>query len=394
MKVLFVSAVFPYPLYSGGQVRIYQLLKRLSAHHEITLASFIRNEKEHEYISKLPFLHQVKTVMRGGAWQPKYVFSSLVSDYPFLYATYNNGQMRQFLREEAPKGYDLIHVEPGYVWLSVPQVGLPVVVSEHNIEHAVYARYADHATFPFARPLLSRDVKKMKQWEKRIWNEATAVTAASVSDVKSIHAVAPKADVAVVSNGVDIDEYPFRPKKTRSTSPTLLYVGTFAWMQNVDAVSYLLRALWPEVMKEYPGATLRIIGKNPPPSLVGEGKKNVEWLSEVADIRKEYHSADMLLAPIRIGGGTKYKIIESMASGLPVITTKLGAEGMPVSHKKEVWIAETAQEVLESIHDIVRGTGVAPIVARARKVVENQFHWDSIASSLNTVWKRAYESHH
>ncbi len=390
MKILFVSAVFPYPLHSGGQVRIYQLLKRLSAKHEITLAAFIRDERERSYVPKLSFLHEVKTILRGSAWQTRYILSSLVSDYPFLYATYKNEEMKRFLRSELARGYDLIHLEPGYVWLSLPETTTPVVVSEHNIEHEVYERFARHMKFSFMKPAVLWDVAKMANWEGRIWNNAAAVTAASETDAAHIRAKIPTGIIDVVSNGVDIDAFPFHPKKRHSHPLTFLYVGTFAWIQNADAASHLVATLWPKIREKYPDAKLRIVGKNPPQQLV-RLHPDVQWVQEVEDINEEYHAADILLAPIRIGGGTKYKIIESMAVGLPVITTHMGAEGMPVSHRKEVWIAETPQEVLAAVDDITGGTQTNQILSRARKLVEHSYDWQHIAHTLDAIWKKAHE---
>ena len=131
MKVLFVSAVLPYPLYSGGQIRIYNLLKRLAKKHEIHLYSFIRSEKEKEYVSNLSFCKTVTTVLRGRAWQPKYLLKTLTNPYPFLWNTYHNSEMLSLLSDEIAKGqYDLIHIEPGYVWPSIPtEHKIPIVIA-------------------------------------------------------------------------------------------------------------------------------------------------------------------------------------------------------------------------------------------------------------------------
>ena len=131
MKVLFVSAVLPYPLYSGGQIRIYNLLKRLGKKHEIHLYSFIRSDKEKEYISELSFCKTVTTVLRGHAWRPNYLLKTITSSYPFLWNTYHNSDMLSFLSDEIAKGgYDCIHIEPGYVWPSIPtEHKIPIVIA-------------------------------------------------------------------------------------------------------------------------------------------------------------------------------------------------------------------------------------------------------------------------
>lgn len=389
MKILFVSAVFPYPLRSGGQVRMYQLLKRLSKRHEITLASYIRKPEERQYVEKLPFIRNVHTIMRGNAWQPKYVFSSLIADYPFLYATYNSSKMRALVNSLAMT-HDIIHAEPGYVWLSLPSSNVPVVVSEHNIEHDVYARYAEHSPFVLARPVMRWDVQKMDFWERRIWRSARCVTAASESDAAYMRQVVDGSKVTVVPNGVDVAEFSYKSRSV-SASPVFLYVGTFSWIQNVDAVEYLLKTMWPVIIHAYPKATLRIVGDHPPSHLKSMTVKGVTWISAVPDIRNEYYEADILLAPIRVGGGTKYKILESMATGLPVITTKHGAQGLDVTDRREIWIAQTPGEVLKAVGEIVTGRGRETILASARKKVERSYNWDEIAKTLEAVWKKAYE---
>ena len=140
MKILFVSAVLPYPLHSGGQIRIYNLLKRLVDTHEIHLYSFIRSETEKKYLPDLRFCKSVTTVLRGRVWQPKYIYKTLTGSLPLLWSSYHNSRMVGFLADEISLGnYDLIHIEPGYVWPSVPtQHRVPIVVAEHNIEHEVY----------------------------------------------------------------------------------------------------------------------------------------------------------------------------------------------------------------------------------------------------------------
>lgn len=366
MRILFVSAVLPWPLYSGGQVRIYNLLKRLSVRHDITLYAFIRDETEKRHIKELAFCKKVVTVMRGRAWQARYVLQSLAASYPFLYATYNNGTMRRLLSEELKQTYDLIHLEPGYVWLSLPRTRVPVVVSEHNIEHGVYERYAMHFRVPFLRPFLRWDVAKMDAWERRIWQKATYITVTSETDQHWITKIEGKGKVTVVPNGVDIGVFPFKPKKT--ISPIFIYVGNFKWMENRDAAEYLTRSIWPEIKNRYPQAQLRIVGPHAPDGMV-------------QNIVSELGRADIMLAPIRIGGGTKFKILEAMAAGLPVITTTIGAEGL---NTNVLWIADSPAETVACIGDIMENVQK---VKKARNLVEREYNWDNIAVLLENVWK-------
>lgn len=362
MKILFVSAVLPYPLHSGGQIRIYNLLKRLGGKHEITLCAFVRRPDELQYLRELPFCRYVYMIYRGSAWQPSYVFKASFGRYPFLLATYENGAMRQTIAGLLDKEqYDLVHLEPFYVWPSLPRTNLPVVVGEHNVEYEVYQEYTRRFPIVPLRPLLYLDTLKMRFWEEYVWRKVSAITAVSDHDEAVIRKLNKR--VTRVPNGVDTHVFPFKTKKAKIE--TFLYVGNFRWMENRDAAEYLERDIWPEIKKEYPEAQLRIIGKERNP---------------VESIQDELHKADIMIAPIRIGGGTKFKILEAMASGIPVITTTIGAQGLD---KNVLWIADTPKEVVAAIENISKDH---QRIKKARKLIEREYDWDTIAESLHQLW--------
>jgi glycosyltransferase involved in cell wall biosynthesis len=375
MKILFVSAVLPYPLHSGGQIRIYNLLKRLAATHEIHLFSFIRSETEKKYLPELRFCKSVTTVHRGRVWQPKYLFKTLTSSYPLLWMSYHSSEMLGLLADRISTSYyDLVHIEPGYVWPSLPETRVPVVVCEHNIEHTVYEAYAKQFPIGILRPFLMRDVVKMKSWQHHVWKRADHIITVSESDKTFIQ----QSNVSVVPNGVDTKAFAFRPKKIMSKNLTFLYVGNFRWMENRDAAQHLIRDFWPAIQNKYPNSTLRIVGKNAPagPYFVGSVEK----------IQDELYAADIMLAPIRIGGGTKYKILEAMAVGLPVITTPRGVAGMFGENRKHFLLAQRADEVLASIAYLRDNAKRMGLVTNARALIEKEYSWDLIAQKLDRIW--------
>jgi glycosyltransferase involved in cell wall biosynthesis len=376
MKILFVSAVLPYPLHSGGQIRIYNLLKRLSNKHEIHLYAFIRSTSEKEYFPQLSFCKTVTTVLRGRGWHPKYLLKALTSSYPLLWSGYHNSEMLSALADEISLGnYDRIHIEPGYVWPSIPtEHRIPIVVAEHNIEHTVYESYAKSFRIGILRPFLMGDVIKMKTWQRHVWKRAARIITVSESDKRFIQ----QPNVSVVPNGVDTKSFAFRPKKTMAKDFTVLYVGNFRWMENRDAADHIIRDFWPAICEAYPDARLRIVGKNAP--------KGKYFSGSVDSIQDELHGADVMLAPIRVGGGTKYKILEAMAAGLPVITTFLGVEGMSGADKKHFLIADSTAGVLASIAYLRDNATRTGIVTNARALVEKEYSWDLIAQKLDQIW--------
>lgn len=393
MKILFISAVLPYPLYSGGQIRLYNLLKRLSREHEITLYSFIRDNKERSYLKSLRFCKRVEVVMRGRAWQPKYVAAAVFGKYPFLLSTYRSSRMRLALAEELAEGdYDIVHVEPFYVWPSIPHPDIPLVVGQHNIEHRVYTEYVRHFPLVPLRPILYSDVLKMRFWEELVWEKASHIITVSPEDKQTILKAVPDAYVTVVANGVDESFFGVHTKKLLKP-PEFLFVGDFRWMPNSDALRHLLSDLWPQIRACYPGASLRIVGRGLSSRYIQEIEKHHALpVGEVSDIAGEYRRTDILLAPMRIPGGTKFKILEAFAAGIPVVTTPKGVFGFDVRHRVHAWIAQTDEEFVEGVRVILTDQTLRMQLAQnSRKLVESKYNWDTLAKTLDGAWREAYE---
>lgn len=389
MKILFVSALMPYPLHSGGQVRVFNLLSRLSKKHEITLVTFLRNLSEKRYEHDLSFCRKIITAYRGHAWQPAYVARSMMGSKPLLLTSYDHDELRQEIADELLTGdYDLVHIEPWYVWPSLPATTVPTVVATHNIEYEVYTEYVHRLRLVLLRPGYYWDVLKLRFWEERVWKRAAHIVAVSEDDACAIgKKVGSAVPVRVVPNGVDIASFRFAVKKS-GDAPAFLFVGSFTWMQNCDAVEWLVASIWPKLRERYPGSTLRIVGRSMPSSLRKLVANHQVTLHEhVENIEEELHNADLLIAPIRIGGGTSFKILEAMASGLPVVTTTLGATGLNVTHNKELFIANTEEELITAVTGLLESHKKRSEIARnARKIIEREYAWDTIAHALDRVW--------
>ena len=389
MNILFVSALLPYPLHSGGQVRMYNLLKALSKKHDITLLSFIRNDEERTLASHMPFVKDLHMIMRGKGRQAKYFLKTL-GNFPLLLATYDNRVMQKKIKEElARKHYDLVHIEPFYVFPSLPPLTVPLVVSEHNVEYAIYQKNAEKMRFPLLRPLAYFDAIKVKIWEEIVWQRARTVTAVSEDDA-TIISQSTKKETPVIPNGVDTKSFRYTAKKFDTQHPTFLFVGNFLWAPNIEAVRELLETIWLKILLVYPKATLTIVGKHFPTSLRKYILPSIHLEEHVEDIRDAFFGSDVLLAPMGIGGGTKFKLLEAMASGTVVVTTKAGRMGIVGTSGKEFYEAEEPDDFIRAVKHIYEHPAASKTMTKhARELVETMYDWQAIAEKLDAVWRSA-----
>ncbi|MBI5465088.1 glycosyltransferase [Candidatus Gottesmanbacteria bacterium] len=392
MRVLFLSPLLPYPLFSGGQIRAFNLIKELSQSHQITLFSFIRSEEERRYLPQLQkFCSKIVLRKRRKAWTPFNVLLTGFSYYPFLMSLYWDPVFTKMINEELIDGkYDLIHVETFYLMHTLPSTTLPIVLSEQNIEYLVFKRFAERANLIF-KLFLYFDVAKLKIWEKFFWQKAKKIVTASTLDKQIIEK--KRAQVSLVPNGVDLEYFRDLGKKPHNF-PTILFVGNFKWLQNRDAGNFLITEIWPNIRKEIPGAKLLVVGRDAPQKLKEAIVESGAVLREdVAEITEVYQETDLLLAPIRIGGGTKFKILESMAAGIPVVTTKEGIEGLEVKDGQEVLVGETEEELIRGVIKILENKKLRVNLAyNARKKILAEYNWQKIGKELERVWQEAVKN--
>lgn len=390
MKILMLTPYLPYPPSSGGQVRSYNLLKKLGGKHDITLFAFIREEEEKKYIPELErYCRKVRVFKRRRAWSPVNIFLAGVTPYPFLVSIYRSPDLAQAIAQELQsEDYGLIHAETFYVMPNIPKTSLPTVLVEQTIEYAVYKHYVEESALRLLRPLLWLDVQKIKHWEKHFWYRAEKVVAMSESDKESILRLAPTLSVDIVPNGVDVEW--FSAKKRKKTDFTVLYVGYFKWLQNREAVEFLVKQIWPKIKKEVKNANLWIVGRGMGTQIKSLERDNVRVNEGIEDIRDAYTNADVLVAPIKGPGGTRLKILEAMASGIPVVTTPVGIEGLRVVDGRQALIRESAEALAAATIKLLKDREYAQELGElGRKLVSKYYSWERSAQLLDKIYREA-----
>lgn len=385
-----ITPYLPYPLLSGGQTRSYNLIKNLAKKHDITLFAFIREDEERNYIPELEkYCAKVKVFKRRKAWSPINIFLSGITPYPFLVSIYLSQSVKKAVAQElSEEKYHLIHAETFYVMPNIPETNLSKVLVEQTIEYAVYKHYVQHEAPWFLRPLLWIDVQKIKRWEKHFWQQAKRIVAMSESDKQSILELSPNLSVDIVPNGVDVDW--FSEKEQKKQGKIVLYAGYFKWLQNREAALYLVSKVWPKIRKEVNGASLWVVGRGMSDEIRGLARKDIKISENIDDIRDAYANADVLLAPIKGPGGTRLKILEALASGTPVVTTSVGAEGLDVQDGKQALIRDSAPELARATIKILKDKSLAnSLASEGKRLVANLYSWAVSAQKLDKIYKEA-----
>jgi glycosyltransferase involved in cell wall biosynthesis len=327
---------------------------------------------------------------RRQPWDPRNLSLALFTPYPFLVSIYLSQSFKRAIAGELASGsYDLIHAETFYIMPNLPKTKIPILLVEQTIEYLVYQQFVRDFKFWPLKPLLYFDVFKINLWEKYFWRRATRLAAMSDSDKTMMQKTVKDKQVDVVANGVDTAF--FSSVKPRGKH-TVLFIGNFKWLPNRDAAQFSVKAIWPLIKKRLPAAKLLIVGRNPTPAILGLSQPGVIIDGKVADIRDAFAQASVLLAPIRNGRGTKYKVLEAMACGLPVVTTKLGIEG--IEAKNSVLVAETAPQLAEKTIQVLTNRRLAQRLAKAaKKIVYDRYNWLTISDRLNLIYQQLGGAH-
>lgn len=392
MKILMVSSYLPFPLKSGGEIRLYNLLKHISQKHDITLICEKRDyqtETDVEEVKKI--CKKVITVPRRKQWSTQNILRTGLSMDPFLIIGHTSEEMKLAIRDELVReAYNLIHVETFYVYQNLPRVSIPVVLVEHNIEYLAYKRYADLAS-PLLKPIFYTDVWKLKRKEEAAWLKVDKLIAVSNSERRLMK----RADVSVVPNGVDLDNFRFRSSQDIPNEKRILFIGDFKWFQNVDAAEMILRQIWPKInlklaeTKDRTNVKLWILGRNMPDKIknLATGKNIIIDDNNKDDTAEIFRDAYVLLAPIRAGAGTSYKILEAMASGVGVVTTNLGIEGLEAKNNIHALASEHEDELANLVLGLIQDHSLyRKLTLNARKLVEEKYDWKIIAQKLDEIY--------
>src|SRR5439155_175599 len=264
-----------------------------------------------------------------------------------------------------------------------------------NVESLIWRRYHEAEPNPLKRWFVRRQWLKFERFEQWAYSEASAAIAVSSDDAELMQRRFGIDDVAVVENGVDTAY--FRPQRDIDRDPArLLFLGSLDWRPNLDAIRLLLDTIFPRVKRQVPNATLALVGRHPPDWLRTRAARDdgVELHANVADVRPFLASCGMLVVPLRIGGGSRLKILEALAGEVPVVSTRVGAEGLCLEPGEHLTVVEDVDDLVPALVAAVRNPGAARARAvRGRQRVLERYDWDVLAGQMEQAWVRCVTRH-
>lgn len=393
MKILMLLPFLPIDQMSGGQTRWYHLIKFLSKNHKITVVSLIRGDKEKE-LSYLPqiekYCEKIMVFDRPKSpWTIRNLFLTLITFNPLVVMRNFSLEERKAITKELQENdYDMIHAETFYVMPHIPKTSVPIVLVDPTIEFSVYQHYVDNEVPFIFKFIYLFDVIKLKWWEKYYWRKANRVFAVSEEDKEIMERELPDVEVGIIPNGVDVSY--FEEKKVKRFTPSrILYHGDYKWMQNVEAVNILIKDVWPLIKKKTKNVKLWITGRSVPKDIIDIAKKDKDIIVSESpkDNRDVFKTASVLVTPIMSPGGTRLKVLESMASDLPVVSTPVGVAGLNINQGKHALVSSSVDEIANMTVKVLQDSKLSASLAKeGKKFVANNFDWQSIVTNLEKVY--------
>ena len=404
MKILWLKTGPLHPLDTGGKIRTFNMLRALKRNHHVTYLSLCPlgisedvRKSAAEYCQRAAWIPWHEARKGSAGFYSQLAANFLSSKLPFVMQKYRSAKMAAAVHElDTATTCDLIISD-----FLTPAVNLiwpgralktPTLLFQHNVEARIWERLHDNAT-GVKRAYLRGQWSRMKRFERATCLRFDGVVGVSDEDCAIFKSEYKLPNVlGAVPTGVDCDY--FAESKWPRQEHSLVFLGSMDWMPNIDAVEFFTNEIWATIRKQFPHATFTIVGRNPPPKIKELEKRvpGVHVTGTVDDVRPFLAAAAAMIVPLRVGGGTRIKIFEGMATGIPVVSTRIGAEGLPVTPGENILLADTPQDFAARIAELfTQPQHAAQVGANGRKLVQKKFGWDAVNEIFEVHCQRAVE---
>ena len=402
MKILFLMSQIPYPLDTGAKIRTFNLISNLSRENSITLFTFGDAGQEsqkitalREFCKKIELVHKTENNIFISA------LFNLFSGCPYAVDKYYSKEMSDKIAGLLEKeSFDLIHCDSLQVSRNVLKLkNIPKILTEHNIESQILQRAAERESDILKKAYLYLQYLKLKKYEIFACKQFDRVITVSEEDKKFLSKFISEDKISVVPNGVDTGYFsPQSIVRSPQNEETLVFTGSMDWLPNRDAVTYFCKDILPLIWNVKKNLRFYIVGRNAPKSIVELGKNDARIVvtGSVDDVRPYMERTIVFVVPLRIGGGTRLKILEAFAMGKAVVSTSIGCEGLDVIDGENIAIVDKPIDFAYRVMELLNNEGLRNRLAlNGRSLVEKKYRWDTVSGLLDKAWhdlvnKRAF----
>jgi sugar transferase (PEP-CTERM/EpsH1 system associated) len=394
LKILFMATQLPMPPDTGGRIRSLNILKHLANQHEVTFVCTVDPSIHEKHLDEMGrvcprFIPVPQRQLHRSSWRYLLqVVLNLASSCPFAVAKDHSPALaRQIQRLLSTESFDVLVCDflHASINLSEPR-SLPVVLFEHNVEAEIFRRYyRQHQQF-LGRLFWRYQWTKMRRYEGRVSSRMDHCITVSRTDKVTLQRDYGVRNVSSIETGVDVKH--FLNGKAEKVGNRLVFTGSMDWIPNQDAMLWFAEEILPRIARTVPDVSLTIVGRRP-------GKKvqqlsrlmpQIQVTGRVDDVRPYLWSGSVFIVPLRIGGGTRIKIFEAMASGIPVVSTAVGAEGLQVAHGRHLLLADTAEAFSSAVIWLLQNpTGARQLAAEAKSLVAEHHDWNLVSQQFVAI---------
>ncbi|MEX0900011.1 MAG: glycosyltransferase [Gammaproteobacteria bacterium] len=397
MRILWVKIGGLWPKNTGGRLRSFHILDELSRRHRVTVITTHSPEEDEDALRReLPFCERVVSVPRTPPkWHTWRFVAALLRAWwtglPVDAVRCADRRVRDEVERALSSGeVDLCVADFLCAIPNVPLRGpVPVVHFSHNVEHMIWRRMAAVEKRTWRRTLLEGEARKLQLYEADACIRANLTIAVSEQDRAQLQQTAPGSTISSIPTGVDIDY--FAPSDAPQLPDHLVFTGSMDWQPNEDAMLWFMSSILPLVRRKIPGASLTIVGRNPSKRLRGAARDaDVGVTGTVEDVRPYIAKSPVYVVPLRIGGGTRLKIFEALSMSKALVSTRIGAEGLPLESGRHFIEADEPQAFADAVVALLRDPARRTALGEAgRDLMVNRYAWQQVATEFGTKCQEA-----
>ncbi len=393
MKILFLSPTVPFPLTDGGRIRVFNLLKQISEKSNVTLLALETQATDADGVAELQQLGIQVHLVPNAQTLPRVSLSTLTKAFfkrqPITVARYDVPAYRQKFRELiTDETFDLVHYEMFHTAQFHTETNLPGVLSQQNVDSEIWHRLCSETANPLYKFVYWTQQLAFQRYERLLSPKFNAVTCTSDIDATIFEQHCAENAIEIIPNGVDVTHY--LPERSSETPAHLIYIGSMDWYPNEDAVGFFADEVFPRIQEKVPDVAFSIVGGNPPARVQKLAEREgVIVTGRVPEIKPYFAEATVFVVPLRIGSGTRLKILEALAMGKAIVSTTVGAEGLELRDGEEIFIADEPIAFADAVTRLLTDSDLRRRIGEnGRARVEQDYDWRSIGEKLYGVYTK------